>query len=70
MKSCRAFSFLPDMKQATADFYLVFYVLAYLPDFLFDIIVSFYLFSMNLLWNFCITVMNSSGSLLITSSLI
>lgn len=49
MKSCMAFSFLPDMKQATADFYLVFYVLAYLPDFLFDIIVSFYLLSMNLL---------------------
>ena len=44
MKSCSEFSFLPDMKQATADFYLVFYVLAYFPDFLFDIIASFYLF--------------------------
>lgn len=49
MKSCMAFSFLPDMKQATADFYLVFYVLAYSPDFLFDIIILFYLFTMNLL---------------------
>ena len=27
MKICIVFSFLPDMKQATADFYLVYYVL-------------------------------------------